>query len=883
MSNKSDISGELNLDISGYSSSIARAIRDSDSLDSALSDLIAQSNKAETALNDIGGDVSVEVDTDYHSLTEAGDLVDNLDSQTASVTVDTDASDAKSDIASIQDQLGTLKNLAVINLLMTGLENIPGPDDIPLLNTIIEADTAARSIVASLGEMGKANAPAYTQQAQDVYASGAFESQQEAADALTETIRLTHNELGDATTTGENFGKVTEAAWVAAQVGGKDFNEVIRAADTLVNTGLAPDYQTAMDIITKGFQEGLDKGGQFLDTINEKSTVFKELGIDAQTMLGILKTGLEGGAKDAATIGEIIGSLDEKIKGGVERGGADYDLFRKLGLSDESKAYKAGEITGGQFITALLAAIEEKKGTRGFDTDAVTALFGGKVQDLTLDVALTLDPAQVQNEVSSITGTTLDAQLEIMGGLGTSWETLKRTVETELASSVSTAFDIPGKIEAFNQGVRKFSDEIQNGATIPQAIEMAFEIPGFATTVANLESALGNLGITMLQVAASILDAIGQGGAATTVRGTVAESAAGQMAFDLKLNAGNEEAIAGIIRTAIDRGVEDSALVAGIQQAGEEFISAGDLDSVQAMIGSLQTLTDTQAKVTAGGGILGALGGGLTVDASGVEAASKTTTVASEAITGLQTSYQDAETDINRNLAAINATAQQKLGELGGTVTTSIEPVTTGFDATTTSITGANTAFTGLTGSVTTNMDTLGQTLLTGTMDTDNYASNTEDKIGNIVPVSFDHAAQTAVQFGYDLGETMRQAVADVDDFIRKFLSINNMEVTVPTPQVGGGGATGSQSHAAGGTIAPGSLDKVHGGESLVYGGDSGVAVLNRQTSSAIDAAMAQYMGAMGMGGGGNTTVNNYVNFTFNNNGAAASSASLNAAQVRGY
>lgn len=883
MSNKSDISAELNLDISGYTSSISRAISSSDSLDAALSDLIQQSNKAETALSGIGGDVNVEVDTDYHSLLEADDLVNNLDSTSANVDVKTDSKDAKDDIKDIKDQLGVLKTLGIINLAITGLQNIPGPSDIPILNTIIEADTAARSIVASLGDMGKANAPVYTQQAQDVYASGAFESQQEAADALTETIRLTHNELGDMTTTSENFGKVTELAWVAAHTGGVDFEEVIRAADTLVDTGLAPDYQTAMDIITKGFQEGLDKGGQFLDTINEKSTVFKDLGIDAQTMLGILKTGLEGGAKDAATIGEIIGSLDEKIKGGVERGGADYDLFRKLGLSDESKAYKAGEITGGQFITALLAAIEEKKGTRGFDTDAVTALFGGKVQDLTLDVALTLDPAQVQNEVSSITGTTLDAQLEIMGGLGTSWETLKRTVETELASSVSTAFDIPGKIEAFNEGVRKFSDEIQNGATIPQAIEMAFEIPGFATTVASLESALGNLGITLLQVSASILDAIGQGGAATTVRETVATAAAGQMAFDLKLNAGNEEAIAGIIRTAIDRGVEDSALVAGIQTAGEEFISAGDLDSVQAMITSLQTLTDTKATITSGGGILGALAGGITVDTAGIEAASKTSTVANEALTTLQTSYQDAQDKIEQSFQNMRSAAESKLPGMAEVATSSVEPVTVGIDALSVAFTGADLAFTNMNMNVTTNVETMGMTLSTGTMDIDDFAGNTVDKIQGDVPSGFDHAAQTVVQFGYDLGGTMRQAVADVDDFIRKFLSINNMEVTVPTPQVGGGGATGSQSHAAGGVIAPGNIDTVHGGEQLIYGGGEGVAVLNRQTSSAIDAAMAQYLGAAGMMGGGNTTVNNYVNMTFNNMGAAASAASLNASQIRGF
>lgn len=916
MSNKSDISAELNLDISGYSSNISRAIRDSDSLDSALADLIASSNKAESALNDINGDVSVDVDADYHSLLEADDLVDKLDSQSATVNVDTDSSDAKDEIEDIRGKLANLQTLGILNLAVNLAGKIPGPSDIPLLGAIVEADDAARSLVASLGELGQANAAQYVGESRQVFTGGFGEDRQEAAEAYATTVQLTKDETGKLATTGENFGTITERAFTTAKIAGENYNAVLAAADTLVQTGITPTYEEAFDVITTGYQNGLNKGGQFLDTIKESGAAFGELRFKGGDLLTFLQQGLEGGAKDTAQLGELVLELNTKLKSAMSGKGAEFDAFKALGLRDEVKAVQAGEMTGVQFAGALFTAIEDNSQKKNIQELVSTAL-GSKAEELTIPVLIDIDPTQIDSELASYTGATLDAQIQLQGGLGESWQILQRTIETDLATSVSDAFDIPGKINQFNEGVRKFSEEIRNGATIPQAIEVAFQIPGFADTAAGLESALGNLGIVLLQVAASILDAIGQGGAAESVRGTVAEAGAAQLAFDLKINAGNQEAIASTIQTAIDRGVDTSKITTGITTAGQELISQGELDKAQTLIDATRSLSgvtmpwsvmtflsgegidvtnfdavktrleEIEGSFTSIGNLsIGTVGGMSALDVASTIESIDTAEPARKAVAPLTEAFESAKAEIQGKLDTTSAIITNRLSDIESAATENIQPVTESTDALSTAFTAAGTAFTLLNTNVATNIGVISTTLMTGVMDIDSFSGNTVDRIQGDVPSAFEHAGQTVIQFGYDLGGTMRQAVSDVDDFIRKFLSINNMEVTVPTPQVGGGGGTppGSQGHAAGGVIMPGSVDTVHGGEQLVYGAGQDVAVLNRQTSSAIEAAIAQYAAGMGaMGGGGNTTVNNYVNMTFNTSGAAATSAALNSTQIRGF
>jgi hypothetical protein len=933
MSDNPDISANLNLDLSGYSRNVQKAAREADEADAALQQIVDAANDAEKALNGISGDIDVKLDTDFSSLLDADKTLQSLDTTITPLvdvqvandagvrsllddfnstlttkinvedselkdsqqllnrldgeTVDTKINADTGALDDVEKKLNDLRTLAVIDISMNLVGMIPTPADIPLLGAIIEADVAARSLVAKLGEAGSTNTALYTAGAQDVYKSNFGESQQDAADKYAEVVRITKNDTGELTKTSESFAQVTKDGFVVAAVSGEDFNKVIRAADTLVQTGLAPSYEEAFDQITTGFQNGLNKGEDFLDTIVEYSGQFEDLGFTATEFFSTLKGGMDAGAFNTDFIADMVKEMNIRAQAAMAGSGVEFDAFKSLGMMDEVKAFNAGEITGAQFMSGIISELDAQTAAGTLNPQTFFDALGTKAEDLTLPVVLELDPAQVQEALTNVSGATLEASVQLGGDLSSTLTGLQRTIETDLAASVSKAFDIPGKIQQLSDGVSKFSSLLSEGFTVPEAIEVAFAIPGFAETVATLESALGNLAITILDVAANILEGVGQGDAASGIRTTVSDLATQQLAFDLKL-ADDGADFSRAISTAVNRGVEGSDLQAGILTAGREFIDEGELEKARSMVEALQELSTAQAdiQITSGG-----LAGGFGIDTAALKAAGDVQAAASAALAPMntalvtaETAAADAELAFTTHLDTMRASAESKLPGIAEIATSSLAPVEAqigllsgGFERVDTSFATANT-------NMATNAAAMTTTISGVNTEVDTFASNTAFQFAETLLMAAESGSANMNMFGENMSIMLLDVGAKVNDLIDTILTIGNLDVGLPT--IGGGGSGGGgqiPGEAVGGVIPAGDVHRVHGGEQLVTGGAESVAVLNRQTSSVIDSAVAQYMASAGMGGGGNTTVNNYVNMTFNNNGAAASTASLDAAKIRGF
>ena len=64
--------------------------------------------------------------------------------------------------------------------------------------------------------------------------------------------------------------------------------ELSRSIATLMRNGLAGSVSEAADIVTAGFQKGLDVSGDWLDTVNEYSTQARKFGLDAGEYMTLL-------------------------------------------------------------------------------------------------------------------------------------------------------------------------------------------------------------------------------------------------------------------------------------------------------------------------------------------------------------------------------------------------------------------------------------------------------------------------------------------------------------------------------------------------------------------------------------------------------------------
>lgn len=160
----------------------------------------------------------------------------------------------------------------------------------------------------------------------------------------------------------------------------QDLGGATRAVGQLLRTGLAKDADEALDVITRGFQQGADTSGDYLDTINEYSVQFQKLGLDAGEATGLISQGMKAGARDSDIVADALKEFSIRAIDGSK---TTVDGFTSIGLSAGRMAERIGE-GGDSAQTALFATLEQLRNMEdpvARDAAAV-ALFGTQAEDL---------------------------------------------------------------------------------------------------------------------------------------------------------------------------------------------------------------------------------------------------------------------------------------------------------------------------------------------------------------------------------------------------------------------------------------------------------------------------------------------------------------------
>ncbi|AOT24855.1 tape measure protein [Mycobacterium phage Nazo] len=201
--------------------------------------------------------------------------------------------------------------------------------------------------------------------------------------------------------------------------------QLSRSITTLLRTGLAQNVNEAADIITAGFQSGLDVSGDWLDTINEYSTQFRKFGLDADEVLTLLKQGFEGGARDTDKVAD---SLKEFSIRAVDGSKSTQEGFEALGFSaeDMSRRFAEGGESAKVALGAVLDRIQEIEDP--FQQALIwQRLFGTQFEDLGDAINhFDLDPAKT--EFDDLQGTSDRATKTATDNFKSDWEEATRTV-----------------------------------------------------------------------------------------------------------------------------------------------------------------------------------------------------------------------------------------------------------------------------------------------------------------------------------------------------------------------------------------------------------------------------------------------------------------------
>lgn len=256
-----------------------------------------------------------------------------------------------------------------------------------------------------------------------VYADNFGASLEEAATAVRDTIR-NHLVPEDAT---DDFTKnVAEKLSVVAGLFEDNTGHVATAISTMLRTGIAKNSDEALDILTRGLQEGGDKAEDLLDTFTEYPTQLRKLGLSAQDSLGLMLQGLRGGARDSDIVADSLKEFSIRAIDGSKLTG---DSFKMLGLNGKKMAddiAAGGDRAKGALDKTLDALRNVKDPVK--QAAIATGLFGTQAEDLG-QALFDLDPSTAVDSIGKVAGAADRASSAVGGGLGNAIETAKRKFE----------------------------------------------------------------------------------------------------------------------------------------------------------------------------------------------------------------------------------------------------------------------------------------------------------------------------------------------------------------------------------------------------------------------------------------------------------------------
>ena len=305
--------------------------------------------------------------------------------------------------------------------------------------------------------------------ARSVYTSGKGENFQEVADALVNIQQASG-------LAGAELEAATNSAMLLKDTFAMETNETTRAATALMkNFGITAEE--AYGIIAVGAQNGANKNGDLLDTLNEYSVHYKALGLDADQFIQSLIAGADAGSFSIDKIGDAVKEFTIRAKDGSK---TSAEAFAAINLNAETMtaAFAAGgdaaEAAFFQTIKAL-NAMEDPVAKNA----AGVALFGTMFEDL---------EAGMLDTMASMAGANVDAAAALRQMEAVKYNDIGYAI-TQISRSFSDAM-IPAAENA-GQTVYKYMPQIRASiervvpAVTALAESFAAALPGIIDFIAS--------------------------------------------------------------------------------------------------------------------------------------------------------------------------------------------------------------------------------------------------------------------------------------------------------------------------------------------------------------------------------------------------------------
>ena len=287
-----------------------------------------------------------------------------------------------------------------------------------------EYNTAINQLSAATGATGD-ELDALGESVKNIYAQGLGDDFADVADGLAATQQASD-------LTGEALERATAAGFNLRDVFDYDVSESARAASALMkNFGI--DAEEAYGLIAVGAQNGADKNGDLLDTLNEYSPQFAALGLSADQFIGTLVEGADAGLFSIDKVGDAVKEFNIRAKDGSD---TSREAFESLGLNADQMfaAFAAGGDTAEAAFFDTVEALNSMDDPLARNAAGV-ALFGTQFEDLEAGVL----PVLASVETAAYDGAAALQQINDVkyNDLGSAFEAVKRSAEVALLPMAS--------------------------------------------------------------------------------------------------------------------------------------------------------------------------------------------------------------------------------------------------------------------------------------------------------------------------------------------------------------------------------------------------------------------------------------------------------------
>lgn len=392
-------------------------------------------------------DLSGDLDANRTALNNADSAADNLAGS---------MDDAGGSTETLSDGFTVLKG-AIADLVADGIKWCIDS----LKDLMTASDEAFNTFQTKTGTSTEAMTE-FEDQISELYKNNYGESLNDVADAMAEVAQTSKE------TDPSKIQELTKNAIVLRDTFGFEINETMRAANMLMDQfGMTGDE--AFSLIAQGAQNGLNKNGDLLDSINEYSVHYKQLGFTGEEFFNSLENGAAAGTFSVDKLGDAMKEFGIRAKDTATSTDEAYALLNMD--ADEMRArFAAGGESAQQAMGDVLTTLFSMD-------DAVTQnqagvnLFGTMWEDLGIDGVKAL--TDIIGSADATKNTLEDIDAIKYNDLGNAFEEIKRIISVDLLQPI---------VDELEPSIKSFVEWLK-GDAIPWIIENGDKIIAVITGI----------------------------------------------------------------------------------------------------------------------------------------------------------------------------------------------------------------------------------------------------------------------------------------------------------------------------------------------------------------------------------------------------------------